>query len=69
MDEIKLLKRYKEKYSLTWKQVAESLELKESTVGNWYSEKRKIPKPYPTLIRIFLEYPQVFKKYRLKTYL
>lgn len=71
MDDIKLLRDYKDKYSLTWKQVAESLGLSEATVGNWYAgeNKRKIPQPYTTLIRIFLEHPQVYKKHRLKTYL
>lgn len=65
MDEKRLLRAFKEKYNLTWFNVADVFGRSMSSVMQWLSGRRKIPRNTLRLLRILLENPQLFKKYRL----
>ncbi|WKZ15420.1 MAG: hypothetical protein QY317_16110 [Candidatus Jettenia caeni] len=64
IDGVTLLRQFKDRYGLTWKQVADSLGISESWIGNWYTSKKQIPRQYFKLIQIFLDNPIVFEKYK-----
>lgn len=61
--DIQLLKKFKDKYELTWSEVAEALGRKLGAIEAWYS-RGKLPSPYKTLIQIYIDLPQVFNKYK-----
>lgn len=66
MDERQLLRRFKEKYNLTWANVANIFGRSMSSVMQWLSGRRKIPSSTRRLLRIFIDHPQVFNSYRLE---
>lgn len=66
MDQRKLLRKFKEKYNLTWANVASIFGRSMSSVMQWLSGRRKIPSSTRRLLRIFIDHPQVFDSYRLE---
>lgn len=66
MDEKRLLREFKKKYNLTWVSVANIFGRSMSSVMQWLSGRRKIPTSTRRLLRIFLENPQLFKRYSLE---
>ncbi len=59
-----LLRRFKKKYNLSWKEAAKVFGRKVWNIENWYQNKFDIPKAYRLLIRIYIENPKIFEKYR-----
>ncbi|MGR3220939.1 MAG: winged helix-turn-helix domain-containing protein [Candidatus Anammoxibacter sp.] len=62
-NDMKVLKEFKEKYELTWPEVAEALGMSLPGVEHWHTNKR-VPKPYKILIKIYVDNPQMFTRYR-----
>ncbi len=59
-----LLRQFKEKYNLSWIQVTKVIRRKLPNIENWYQNKFAIPQSYRVLIRIYIEHPNIFEKYR-----
>lgn len=66
MNEILLLRNFKEKYNLTWATVASIFGRSMSSVMQWLSGRRRIPSSTRRLLKIFIDHPQVFNSYRLE---
>jgi len=62
--DMKLLTTFKEKYDLTWPELANVFGRSLSAVENWHKRKM-LPLPYKTLMQIYIDQPQMLKKYRL----
>ena len=56
------LRELKEKYELTWPEVAKIFGRGLGAIKSWYQGQNDIPKPYQMLIKTYLDNPQVFKK-------
>ncbi len=63
-DAIILLRQFKEKYNLSWIQVSRVFGRKLPNIENWYQNKFAIPWAYRLLIKIYLDHPKIFDKYR-----
>ena len=64
-EDMRVLKEFKEEYQLTWPQVAESLGRSERAIETWYVNK-KLPQHFKVLIQIFTEYPDIYKRFKMK---
>lgn len=64
-DDLRILKEFKDKYELTWPEVAEALGRSLSAVENWYTNK-KIPLLYKKLLQIFIKYPNVYNEFNFR---
>lgn len=62
------LRELKEKYEITWPEVARVFGRTPRTIEDWAGGQRNIPIPCRILIDTFLDNPQVFKKHKLKLY-
>lgn len=63
-DARKKLRELKERYELTWPEVAKIFGRGLGAVKTWYMGLNDIPKPYQLLINTYLDNPQVFKKHK-----
>lgn len=63
--DIKILKKFKEKYQLTWPEVSKVLGRSLSAIEHWSADK-KMPLAYKRLVEIYTDYPQIFAKYKEK---
>lgn len=61
------LRELKEKYELTWPEVAKIFGRGLGAIKTWYQGQRNIPEPYRLLIQTYIENPQLFKSRREKT--
>ncbi len=59
-----MLKQFKEKYNLSWKEVSQVLGQKLGNIDNWYQHKFNFPIYYKVLLDIYLENPKLFNKYK-----
>ncbi len=59
-----LLRQFKENFNLTWIEVAQVFGRKLGNIKNWYLNKFNIPLAYKVLLKIYLENPNLFDKYR-----
>lgn len=60
----KLLRRFKEKYGLTWPEVAKSLGVSISRVQDMYSGNYKVPHYYVFMLSIFLKSDEMYDSYK-----
>lgn len=64
----KQLRQLKEKYELTWPEVAKVFERSLSAIEDWYQGKKNIPKPYQLLMQTYIDNPQLFKKQKTSAF-
>ncbi|MGR3218218.1 MAG: hypothetical protein ACUZ8H_00180 [Candidatus Anammoxibacter sp.] len=62
-NDMKVLKEFKEKYELTWPEVAEALGRKLRGVEEW-NTNRKVSMPCKILLQVFLDHPDIYRKYK-----
>lgn len=61
---VKLLKDFKEKYNLTWKEVADTLGISQSRIGDLYTKRRKVPHYYTLILTIFINHPEIYEQHK-----